>query len=450
MTKQTIEFWLRRRTDIYSVHLYLPKETDQWVEIECEWNVGEIDRLLIMNTSSTPSVFSVCEIKVFNTDGIPVYGSMEAVYRTSPDEFYLTDSKPATCHSFAGVTQSLFVALVVPVMIAPIRLFVPKGSINIGIRLTSGYSTIDRARCEIDIETDSCSDNHQQVAQKYQVANNLQTVKLEFADHPPVPNRNGSALRSSEWRAGETRSLGRMGGGGEPVRDPYGKLITTRGYKTEPLSWAGNSISLPSMERTCSRAKNALYREELQRQIEEKKRLEALERERTKQLEERIAERTEMQRQQMRAEYEKELQRTKNLEAELRRQQEFAKQLEEFQKRDAELRKRKSTEVHSHGENGYSNSESLQKRRSPSPPVPAVRTKELMERTVTPIQSLAQVKPENLFSSLAEIRRQILQNQDKKQTNASYKVMNRRTVADVDDESDDEVVSYSRVPSVAE
>ncbi|XP_055953238.1 non-muscle caldesmon-like isoform X2 [Argiope bruennichi] len=226
----------------------------------------------------------------------------------------------------------------------------------------------------------------------------------------------------------------RTGGGGEPVKDSSGNLITNRGYK------ASSSEYFPFLQDT-SKHKKDYYREELRKQIEERKRIKELEEEKARLLEDQIAQRIEQQRRQMQMEYEKELQ--KNILLKEQRQQERLKQLEEFQKRDAALKNKRMREIQALDGKDSINLNVVQEppKRSASPPVPSVRSKVILERVVSPevatkTQALSGVKPENIFSSLAEIRRTIMQEQNnaRKDLKDSYEVMNRRTVVDDSDD----------------
>ncbi|GBM21113.1 hypothetical protein AVEN_200792-2 [Araneus ventricosus] len=228
----------------------------------------------------------------------------------------------------------------------------------------------------------------------------------------------------------------RTGGGGEPVRDSSGNLITNRRFKASSSS----SEYFPFQEDN-SKHKKDYYREELRKQIQEKKRLKELEEERARLLEEQVAQRIEQQRRQMQMEYEKELQKNNLLKEQ--RQQERLKQLEEFQKRDAAMKNKRTREIQMPDRRDSIDLNVVQEppKRSASPPVPSVRSKVILERVVSPdvtikTQALSGVKPENIFSSLAEIRRTIMQEQNnaKKDLKESYEVMNRRTVVDDSDD----------------
>ncbi|GFY64261.1 uncharacterized protein TNIN_90761, partial [Trichonephila inaurata madagascariensis] len=233
----------------------------------------------------------------------------------------------------------------------------------------------------------------------------------------------------------------RTGGGGEPVKDSSGNLITNRGFKES------TSLGYFPFQEDVSKHKKDFYREELRKQIEEKKRLKELEKQKAQHLEDQIAQRMEQQRRQMQMEYENELK--KNILRKEQRQQERLQQLEEFQRRDAALRNRKTREIETtritkEPEILDFREPSPPPKRSTSPPVPSVRSKVILERVVSPevatkTQSLSEVKPENIFSSLAEIRRTIMKDQQnlRKDLRESYEVMNRRTVKDVLDDSEE-------------
>ncbi|CAL1300142.1 unnamed protein product [Larinioides sclopetarius] len=223
----------------------------------------------------------------------------------------------------------------------------------------------------------------------------------------------------------------RTGGGGEPVRDSSGNLITNRGFKASSSS----SDYFPFLQDT-SKRKNDYYREELRKQIEERKRLKELEEEKARLLEDQIAQRIEQQRLQMQREYEKELQKNNLLKE--KRQEERLKQLEEFQKREAAMKNKRMREIHIPERKNSIDLNVAQEppNRSASPPVPSVRSKVILERVVSPdvtikTQALSSVKPENIFSSLAEIRRTIMQEQnnakkDLKYLNAAQNLVSRK------------------------
>ncbi|KFM81915.1 hypothetical protein X975_04110, partial [Stegodyphus mimosarum] len=140
----------------------------------------------------------------------------------------------------------------------------------------------------------------------------------------------------------------------------------------------------------------------------------------------------------MQREYENEMKKNNKIEEEFRRQQERLQMLEEFQRKDAEMRKKKFSEA----KESRKEIVSEVKERSNSPPVPAVRTKELLEKAVSPTavvtSPLTEVKPGNVYSCLAEIRRSIMQDQQKlkKDFKNSYEVMDRRTVQDLYDDEE--------------
>ncbi|GFT89064.1 uncharacterized protein NPIL_277012 [Nephila pilipes] len=233
----------------------------------------------------------------------------------------------------------------------------------------------------------------------------------------------------------------RTGGGGEPVKDSSGNLITNRGFKEN------SSLGYFPFHEDASKHKKDFYREELRKQIEEKKRLKELEKQKAQHLEDQIAQRIEQQRKQMQMEYESELK--KNILLKEKRQQERLQQLEEFQRRDAASRSKKAREIEVPHVTKESEILNIQEptpttKRSTSPPVPSVRSKVILERVVSPeiankTQALSEVKPENIFSSLAEIRRTIMQDQQniRKDLKESYEVMNRRTVKDVLEDSEE-------------
>ncbi|GIY40355.1 hypothetical protein CEXT_56371 [Caerostris extrusa] len=225
---------------------------------------------------------------------------------------------------------------------------------------------------------------------------------------------------------------GKTGGGGEPVKDSSGNLITNRRFRE-------NSAGYFSFQQDISKTKKDFYREELRKQIEEKRRLKELEQEKARLLEQQMADRIEQQRKKIQMEYEEELKRNNLLKQQ--RQQERIQQLEEFQKRDAALRNRRTREVFVPDDAKNTSDLNVPPKRSASPPVPSVRSKVILERVVSPevaskTQALSDVKPENIFSSLAEIRRTIMQEQQslKKDMQQSYEVMNRRTVVDDSDD----------------
>ncbi|GFR09501.1 uncharacterized protein TNCT_294791 [Trichonephila clavata] len=129
----------------------------------------------------------------------------------------------------------------------------------------------------------------------------------------------------------------RTGGGGEPVKDSSGNLITNRGFKEN------TSLGYFPFQEDVSKHKKDFYREELRKQIEERKQLKELEKQKAQLLENQIAQRIEQQRRQMQMEYENELKKSILLKEQ--RQQERLQQLEEFQRRDAALRNRKTREI---------------------------------------------------------------------------------------------------------
>ncbi|XP_015927160.2 eukaryotic translation initiation factor 3 subunit A isoform X1 [Parasteatoda tepidariorum] len=225
----------------------------------------------------------------------------------------------------------------------------------------------------------------------------------------------------------------RTGGGGEPVRDSFGNLITARGFRdSAPM------LSFPSFQQNQASSNKSSYREELAKQIEERKRLAELEKLKAEELENKIAQRIAEERRKMQMEYENELKANNNVKEQ--RQQERLRQLEEFQRRDAETKQKlkNSRAVESRPQTSENINRSVENRKS-SPPIPAVRSKIIFERVTSPevLREVPPVKPENVFSSLAEIRKKIMQ--DRQNSNraikGTYEVMNRRTVHD--DEEDE-------------
>ncbi|KAG8192621.1 hypothetical protein JTE90_017186 [Oedothorax gibbosus] len=240
------------------------------------------------------------------------------------------------------------------------------------------------------------------------------TISKNVETHPTPKRQNDTSRPESSGKKTYQSPVGehqRRGGGGDPLRDANGNLITTRGY-----------LSFPSQQQNLHRNQQMFYREQLQQQIEERRALEAEERRRLREEEEALARRAEEQRLRMLREYEEE--QAKSLRKNEQRESERQRQLEEYKLREAALRQKRAPpppvpEV------------PVPMERPKSPPIPAVRSKTILNNT-PPI--LVDVKPENVFSSLSEIRRSLMQEQPQKDFKNSYEVMNRRTVLDDDEE----------------
>lgn len=265
------------------------------------------------------------------------------------------------------------------------------------------------------------------------------------------------------------------GGGGAPMKDHFGNIITSRKGKTLPVmpsemahplgmplekdvlsvpSAIANTVSTYNREYEAQR-KHDRYKEDLRKQIEEKKRLLQEEKERQRLEEDRLAQRIEEQRLRMQREYEEEQAKRIRKEEELRLKQERLMQLQEEQRKEEERRKRETAEKRERErleklrelEEMRKNAIENQQRRK-SPPVPTVRTQTL-EREKTPKSEVPTDPRQNVLSQLTQLRQQLQDEQQKmnaklKEQKKKYKVMDRRAVQEDSDDDDENEVQRLR------
>lgn len=261
------------------------------------------------------------------------------------------------------------------------------------------------------------------------------------------------------------------GGGGAPMRDGFGNIITSRKGKALPVMPSEmahplgvpiekealpipnpivNTVSTYNREYEAQR-KHERYKEDLRKQIEEKKRLLQEDKERQRLEEERLAQRIEEQRLRMQREYEEEQAKRIRKEEELRLKQERLMQLQEGQRKEEERRKREAAEKRERDRlEKLRELEDIRRNtlenqlRSKSPPVPTVRTQTL-EREKTPKSEVPGDPRQNVLSQLTQLRQQLQDEQQKmnaklKEQKKKYKVMDRRAVQeDSDDDDENEV-----------
>ncbi|XP_048083374.1 centrosome and spindle pole-associated protein 1 isoform X4 [Alosa alosa] len=187
------------------------------------------------------------------------------------------------------------------------------------------------------------------------------------------------------------------GGGGAPLRDITGNLITDlnqmhrlneeayiNGSKLQQASGKGRSHTpqlaslfseLPSSSQQLEQDKYKAY---LKQQIEDKRRRKAEEREREREQEEKEERRLAEQRERIQREYQEEVERRRRKELEQKLQnEELMVQAEERRRREAERRKREEEEEASialrrqHERQRYTHTHQVQ--RAPSPPIPALQ-----------------------------------------------------------------------------
>ncbi|XP_055287702.1 centrosome and spindle pole-associated protein 1 isoform X5 [Moschus berezovskii] len=167
------------------------------------------------------------------------------------------------------------------------------------------------------------------------------------------------------------------GGGGAPLRDDKGNLISHIQTQSSPFA-RGNIFSEPPTELQIKQQE--LYKNFLRFQIEEKKQREAAERERLRIAEEKEEKRLAEQRARIQQEYEEEQEKKREKEEEQRLKNEELIRLAEERRKEAERKKKEEEEKHNLQLQHYYERENMigedtKHLRQPSPVVPALRNK---------------------------------------------------------------------------
>ncbi|XP_076319218.1 uncharacterized protein LOC143230083 isoform X4 [Tachypleus tridentatus] len=253
----------------------------------------------------------------------------------------------------------------------------------------------------------------------------------------------------NKWMMNDNYNPWGRSGAGAPLRDTKGNVITSRKSKIRNF---GTSYSTNS---SFSVTKEDQYKEELKKQIDEKKKLAAEARERESQEDEKLAKRVEEQRLRMQREYEEEVDKRKRKDEGLRLRQERLRQMQEEQQKEL-LKQQQEAEEKRRQEREKKERKQQQveeRAQSCSPPLRARKTQE-KETATSPVTSGTPyfepdppVDPRHrMLGQLSEMRQQLQEEQRKmkeklKDQKNSYKVM------DQDDSSDDdnpEVTQLSR------
>ncbi|XP_074134935.1 centrosome and spindle pole-associated protein 1 isoform X9 [Sminthopsis crassicaudata] len=168
------------------------------------------------------------------------------------------------------------------------------------------------------------------------------------------------------------------GGGGAPLRDARGNLISQIGTQSSPFA-RGNIFGEPLTELQIKQQE--AYKNFLRFQIEEKKQREEAERERQRREEEKEEKRLAEQRARIQQEYEEEQEKKREKEEEQRLKNEELIRLAEERRKEAERKKKEEEKKHDlQLEHYYERKKSdgeqiIRKSRSPSPVVPALQNK---------------------------------------------------------------------------
>ncbi|KAM9198393.1 centrosome and spindle pole-associated protein 1 isoform 2-T2 [Dugong dugon] len=167
------------------------------------------------------------------------------------------------------------------------------------------------------------------------------------------------------------------GGGGAPLRDAKGNLISYMQTQSSPFA-RGNMFGEPPTELQIKQQE--LYKNFLRFQIEEKKQREEAERERLRIAEEREEKRLAEQRARIQQEYEEEQEKKREKEEEQRLKNEELIRLAEERRKEAERKKKEEEEKHNLQLQHYYERENMigeetKHLRQPSPVVPALQNK---------------------------------------------------------------------------
>uniref|UniRef100_A0AAA9SXZ6 Centrosome and spindle pole associated protein 1 n=1 Tax=Bos taurus TaxID=9913 RepID=A0AAA9SXZ6_BOVIN len=167
------------------------------------------------------------------------------------------------------------------------------------------------------------------------------------------------------------------GGGGAPLRDDKGNLISHMQSQSSPFA-RGNIFSEPPTELQIKQQE--LYKNFLRFQIEEKKQREEAERERLRIAEEKEEKRLAEQRARIQQEYEEEQEKKREKEEEQRLKNEELIRLAEERRKEAERKKKEEEEKHNLQLQHYYERENMigedtKHLRQPSPVVPALQNK---------------------------------------------------------------------------
>nr|XP_048276450.1 centrosome and spindle pole-associated protein 1 isoform X9 [Myodes glareolus] len=167
------------------------------------------------------------------------------------------------------------------------------------------------------------------------------------------------------------------GGGGAPLRDAKGNLISAVQTQSSPFA-RGNTFGDPPTELQIKQQE--LYKNFLRFQIEEKKQREEAERERLRVAEEKEEKRLAEQRARIQQEYEEEQERRREKEEEQRLKNEELIRLAEERRKEAERKKKEEEERHNLQLQHYCERETVtgdetKQLRQPSPVVPALQNK---------------------------------------------------------------------------
>uniref|UniRef100_A0A4X1UXU5 Centrosome and spindle pole associated protein 1 n=1 Tax=Sus scrofa TaxID=9823 RepID=A0A4X1UXU5_PIG len=167
------------------------------------------------------------------------------------------------------------------------------------------------------------------------------------------------------------------GGGGAPLRDTKGNLISHMQTQSSPFA-RGNIFGEPPTELQIKQQE--LYKNFLRFQIEEKKQREEAERERMRIAEEKEEKRLAEQRARIQQEYEEEQEKKREKEEEQRLKNEELIRLAEERRKEAERKKKEEEEKHNLQLQHYYERENIigeetKRLRQPSPVVPALQNK---------------------------------------------------------------------------
>uniref|UniRef100_A0A673UWK9 Centrosome and spindle pole associated protein 1 n=1 Tax=Suricata suricatta TaxID=37032 RepID=A0A673UWK9_SURSU len=167
------------------------------------------------------------------------------------------------------------------------------------------------------------------------------------------------------------------GGGGAPLRDAQGNLISNMQTQSSPFA-RGNIFCEPPTELQIKQQE--LYKNFLRFQIEEKKQREEAERERLRIAEEKEEKRLAEQRARIQQEYEEEQEKKREKEEEQRQKNEELIRLAEERRKEAERKKKEEEEKHNLQLQHYYARENIigeetKRLRQPSPVVPALQNK---------------------------------------------------------------------------
>ncbi|XP_057646292.1 centrosome and spindle pole-associated protein 1 isoform X6 [Chionomys nivalis] len=167
------------------------------------------------------------------------------------------------------------------------------------------------------------------------------------------------------------------GGGGAPLRDAKGNLISAVQTQSSPFA-RGNTFGEPPTELQIKQQE--LYKNFLRFQIEEKRQREEAERERLRVAEEKEEKRLAEQRARIQQEYEEEQERRREKEEEQRLKNEELIRLAEERRKEAERKRREEEEKHDLQLQHYCERENMiadetKHLRQPSPVVPALQNK---------------------------------------------------------------------------